>query len=93
MAVKKTEVIKEAWAAADGTPMTLISFSVAETIPTGNYANVIVGPATASKFVPDGSDKELANAIAELAKPVEWALGHRRDQILKELSGEAEETK
>lgn len=74
----------------NGTPMILISFSTANTVPTGNYANIIVGPATATKFVADSGQDDLAREISELAKPVEWALGHRRDQILREISGEGE---
>lgn len=66
----------------------LISFASAELVPTGNYANVTVGPATATKFVRAETKEDLAKAISELAEPVEWALGHRRDQILKELQGE-----
>lgn len=74
-----------------GQPLIKISFSVQELVPTEKYANVTVGPATATKYVPDGTQEELAKHIAELAEPVEWALGHRRDQILKEISGEAED--
>jgi hypothetical protein len=87
---EKAAIIEEGWATKDGAPMVKISFSVAELVPTEKYANVTVGPATATKFVPDGSEEELSRAIADLAKPVEWALGHRRDQILKQISGEAE---
>lgn len=76
----------------NGQPLVKISFTVTEKIPTGNYANVEVGPATAERYVPSNlSDEELANAIADLAKPVEWALGHRRDQILNQISGKSEE--
>lgn len=76
---------------AGGQPLVKISFSVQELVPTEKFANVTVGPATATKYVPDGTQEELAKQIAELAKPVEWALGHRRDQILKQISGEAED--
>jgi hypothetical protein len=71
----------------DGQPLVKVTFSVQELIPTGKFANVTVGPATAERYVPANlEEKELANAISELAKPVEWALGHRRDQILNEIA-------
>lgn len=68
-----------------GVPLIKISFSQTEKVPTSKYGNVTVGPATATRYVPDGDEKHVANAIADLAKPVEWALGHRRDQIMKSL--------
>jgi hypothetical protein len=75
----------------DGQPLVRVSFSVTNLVPTGKFANITVGPATAERYVPANlSDKELAEAIADLAKPVEWAMGHRRDQILKEISGQAD---
>jgi hypothetical protein len=87
MAAQKTAVPSLNWPVdEDGKPLTLISFASAELVPTGNYANVTVGPASATKFVKNGDQKELAKSISELAEPVEWALAHRRDQILKELS-------
>ena len=87
---EKQAVIEEGWATQDGKPMVKISFSVTELVPTEKFANVTVGPATATKFVPDGSEEDISRAIADLAKPVEWALGHRRDQILQQISGQAE---
>jgi len=90
MAKDKVE-FEEGWPVdSDGNPLVKISFSVTELVPTEKFANVTVGPATATKFVPDTGDKDLANAISDLAKPVEWALGHRRDQILQQISGTAE---
>lgn len=72
-----------------GQPLVKVTFSTKEKIPTGKWSNIDVGPATAERYVPANlSDKDLANAISDLAKPVEWALGHRRDQILKEISSE-----
>lgn len=72
-----------------GVPLVWIGFSTQELVPTGKFANVTVGPAAAGKFVPNGSQEDLARAIADLAKPVEWALGHRRDEIMKEIAGES----
>ena len=71
---------------AEGNPLVKISFATAELVPTGNFANVTVGPAQATKFVAVADKESLAREISDLAEPVEWALGHRRDQILKELS-------
>lgn len=69
-----------------GVPMVKISFASAEKVPTGNYANVDIGPVVAEKYIPDpGDQEELARQIAELAKPVEWAIAHRRHEVLKAL--------
>ncbi len=88
MAAAKGQAVNFNWPVDEnGDPQVLISFASAEVVPTGNYANVTVGPASATKFIAVNGDKdELAKAISELAEPVEWALSHRRDQILKELS-------
>lgn len=75
---------------SNGVPLVRIGFAAQELIPTGKFANITVGPAHAEKYVPDGSQEDLAKAIHELAKPVEWALGHRRDEILKEIAGESD---
>jgi len=75
----------------NGVPLVWIGFAAQELIPTGKFANITVGPAQAGKFVPNGSQDDLAREIAELAKPVEWALGHRRDEILKAVAGESGE--
>jgi hypothetical protein len=89
MATKSVEFKEGIPVDKDGVPLVEIGFAAQELLPTGKFANITVGPASARKFVPDGSQEDLAKAIAELAKPVEWALGHRRDQILKEISGES----
>ena len=69
-----------------GVPMVKISFATSNLVPTGNYANVTVGPAQATTFVPDtGNEEDLARSISDLANPVELALGFRRKQILDEL--------
>lgn len=92
MAAAKKEVsFEDGWPVdGDGNPMVKISFTASNTVPTAQYANVVVGPASATKFVADTGQEDLSREIVELAKPVEWALGHERDRILKELSGEAE---
>ena len=46
--------------------MAQISFTASELIPTGNYANVTVGPVTITKFVKDenlGADRLLAEIV------------------------------
>ena len=89
MAVTKVEFKEGVPVDGKGVPLVKISFAAQELLPTGKFANITVGPASDEKYVPDGSQEDLAKAIHELAKPVEWALGHRRDEILKELSGES----
>lgn len=46
---------------ADGEPMAKIEFCVSELIPTGNYANVTIGPYRVTMFVdPDQSEIDEA---------------------------------
>jgi hypothetical protein len=89
---KKAIEFEDGWPVDEnGKPMVKITFTASNTVPTAQYANVVVGPASATKFVPDTGQEDLSREIVELAKPVEWALGHERGRILKEISGEAEE--
>lgn len=93
MAATKKEVnFEDGWPVdGNGTPMVKITFTASNTVPTAQYANVVIGPASATKFVPDTGQEDLTKEIIELAKPVEWALGHERGRILDEISGKAED--
>lgn len=70
----------------EGKPMVMISMSAQELVPTGNYANVTIGPATVVKFVEDGAEDEIREDILTLStKIIEPALGERREAVLAAL--------
>lgn len=85
-------------------PMSKIEFSASELIPTGQYANVSVGPARITTFVdlsrdvdddePYFTDDERANLIKatnELAEMVEAnVIAVQRNLVLESLQGEQE---
>lgn len=67
----------------DGKPMAQISFTASELIPTGDFANVVVGPVTVTKFV---QDDDLAKHVNELAEIVEVdCLAEQRELVLETL--------
>lgn len=70
----------------DGNPMAQISFTASELIPTGNYANVTVGPATITKFVKDDNLAESINALAEIIE-VE-CIAEQRTLVLESLQAD-----
>ncbi len=71
----------------DGNPMAQISFTASELIPTGNYANVTVGPATITKFVKD--DGSLADSINEVAEIIESdCIAEQRELVLASLQAD-----
>ena len=75
----------------DGNPMAQISFTASELIPTGQFANVVVGPVTVTKFV---KDEKLAKQINELAEMVEAdCIAEQRVLVLESLQAEAKESK
>jgi hypothetical protein len=51
----------------DGQPMAQISITASELIPTGNYANVTVGPVTVTRFVKDTTDEMITPEELEKA--------------------------
>ena len=77
------------WPCDDKGPMVQISFTASELIPTGNYANVTVGPATATKFVPD--DGKLESHLNELAELIESeVIAEQRVLVLESLQADVE---
>jgi hypothetical protein len=73
----------------DGVPMAQISFTASELIPTGNYANVTVGPATITKFVKDGDSEHLSRELNELAETIEAeCIAEQREIVLKSLQAD-----
>lgn len=67
----------------DGNPMSLISISVSDLIPTAKYAHTTLGPATITKFVKDGTEGE---AISEAYDIVDETLDPKREQIVEEVT-------
>jgi len=58
---------------AFGQPLLMFSYSTADVVPTVQYGNASVGPATVTAFVPDGPDEhvlEEMRRIRELAKKI-----------------------
>lgn len=74
-----------------GLPLVQISFTASELIPTGDFANAIVGPVTVTKFVPDPQDDdELAEELNDLAEVVEAkCISEQRELVLESLQDEA----
>lgn len=79
---KNTDLMtdSEAWPRnASGKPMAKISMVASELIPTGQFANIMVGPAQITMFVdPDSSEglsederSNVANALNQIAEIVE----------------------
>ncbi len=69
----------EGWPTIDGRPLVKIQMQASELIPTGQYANVAVGPAVITAFIDPASDENftgewrenVAKAVNELAEIVE----------------------
>jgi hypothetical protein len=71
-----------------GEPMAQISFTASELIPTGDYANVVVGPVTVTKFVPD---QDLGDKLNELAETVEAdCIAEQRGIVLSSIQADVE---
>lgn len=70
-----------------GLPLVQISFTASELIPTGEYANVTVGPVTVTKFIIDPEDDEaLADELNDLAEMVEAnCINVQRTLVLESL--------
>lgn len=70
----------------DGIPMVQISFTASELIPTGEYANVTIGPVTVTKFVSDGDDDHLAGELNHLAELVESdCIAEQREIVIESI--------
>jgi hypothetical protein len=77
---------------ADGVPLLQISFTASELIPTGDYANVTVGPVTVTKFIADPDDDDtLAEELNNLAEVVEAkCISEQREIVMESLQAGAE---
>lgn len=67
----------------DGQPMAQISFCASELIPTGDYANVVVGPVQVTKFVKDENLAEQMNALAEMVESD--CISEQRELVLGQI--------
>lgn len=77
-----------------GKPLVRITMTAAELIPTGQYANVSIGPAQIEAFIDPDSDvgfpkeqrENIANALNELAEIVEIdVISVQRNLVLESL--------
>ncbi len=76
----------------DGVPLLQISFTASELIPTGDYANVTVGPVTVTKFITDPQDDAvLADELNNLAEVIEAkCISEQRELVLESLQADAD---
>lgn len=86
--------------AADGYPLVKVSIAAAELIPTGQYANISVGPATIEWYIdPRETDpipeEEIANAakaLNQLAELVEIdVIAVQRNLVLESMQSQVAE--
>jgi hypothetical protein len=94
-AVESNEVASPGWPHnADGKPLVKITMTAAELIPTGDFANVSIGPAQITAFIdPDAVETfdqdqkdTMARAINELAEIVESdVIAVQRNLVLESL--------
>lgn len=75
-----------------GLPLIQIQFSASELIPTGEYANVVVGPVTVVKWIKDPQDDdELVEELNNLATLVEaGCISEQREIVLQSLQDTVE---
>lgn len=74
-----------------GLPLVQISFTASELIPTAEYANVVVGPVTVTKFIIDPEDDDdLAEQLNDLAEVVEnKCISEQREIVMESLQDDA----
>lgn len=73
---------------ANGLPMVQIQASASELIPTGEYANVVVGPVTVVKWIEDPGD-DLADEVNDLCETIEAdVISVQRTLVLESLQDE-----
>lgn len=85
----RTKVDSITWPVGeDGLPMAQISFTSSDLIPTGEYANVTIGPVTITKFIPASADaaKEL-NALADIVEGD--VIAEQRELVMDQLQADA----
>lgn len=70
---------------AKGKPMVQISNGCEELIPTAQYANVKIGPATVTKWVED-TPLAIETGLAECFVHAQSVLGQKRKQLLDAIT-------
>jgi hypothetical protein len=77
---------------ANGHPLTQISFAASDLVPTDDYANVIIGPVTVTRWfaIDPDDDEKVAEKTSELGSVVEGVLAEHREIVLTNLQAEAE---
>lgn len=80
---------------SNGLPMIEISFTASDLFPTGDYANVVVGPATATRWIEDTdpeSTDHISSGLNKLAEAVEIdVIAEQREIVLTNLQAAATE--
>ncbi len=73
----------------DGAPMVLISFQMSELVGLPNYSNVVIGPASVTRFV---CEDDVEAGYEKCYEDVEHILGAKRDLILETLQKAAQDS-
>lgn len=68
----------------EGRPMAMVSMTASELIGLKNYSNVMVGPATVTRFVPD---HEVPDGLTKTAEEVEGVIAQERQAVLDIVNG------
>lgn len=77
--IEGAQVESAEWYSHGGVPMVKIRCSASELIPTVQYGNVLVGPVSVERFVPD--DERLPTFISETQAMVERSVAEERESI------------
>lgn len=70
----------------NGDPMVMVSAQASELIPLKKFANVTIGPALVTRFVPEG-DESVKEGLSKTFADVEEVLGVERQAILEIVHG------
>lgn len=99
-ATERNQQEAEGWPTVDGRPLVKIQMQASEIIPTGQYANVAVGPAVITAFIDpfieDGFSEDwkenVTKAVNQLAELVERdVIGVQRNLVLMSLQEQVSE--
>ena len=79
----------------NGLPMIEISMTASDLFPTGDYANAVVGPATATRWIEDtdpAKTDHISDGLNKLAECVEVdVIAEQREIVLTNLQASANE--
>lgn len=68
-----------------GKPMVQVTNGCQELIPTAQYANITIGPATVTKWVED-TPAAIEKGLGECFVHCQSVLGHKRKQLLDAIT-------